>query len=230
MGRLAEYMADVATMIGERASVHFIQLESGSVQLVHDVEYEAYPKVEARASAIRNGTAPTEAMKAFRALDRKLAEDNTSGTYGAQGGGIDILEFPGVRAPKPAVIAPVEQPSTVDGQIVGIGGRQFSTNVPVLIDTGDYVQPCLASRGLARQLRNFFLEDERRFHGQGQWVRDERAVWRLRTFTITSHEPLDHRPLSVLVDELRAAPSRLSEISDPWGELTKSRLDESDLH
>jgi hypothetical protein len=229
MARLAEYMVEIAAMIGERASVHFVELKPGSVQLIHDVEYEAYPKIEARALDIRNGAAPADAMKAYRTLDKKLAEDNTFGDYIVQDSGNNILDFPGARAPKPVSIAPVEQLTTIDGQIIGVGGRQISVNVPILIEMPDHIQPCITTRGMAKELRNFFLEEERRFHGRGQWTRDENGAWLLKTFTITSHEPLDNRPLSVLVDELRAVPSQLSEIPDPWNELMKRR-DEGEAH
>lgn len=229
MARLAEYMAELATMIGERASVHFVELEPGSVKVVHEVEFEAYPKVEARTRAIRDGHAPAEAMKAYQAVNRKLAEDNTFGTYVTQDGGAEILDFPGIRAPKPVSIAPVQQPTVIDGQVVGVGSRQVSTNVAVFIDTGDRVQSCVTTRGMAKELRNFFLEEARRFHGHGQWVREEAGAWMLKTFTITSHEPLDHRPLSTLVAELRAIPSRFNESADPWDDMMKLRR-EGDLH
>jgi hypothetical protein len=221
MVRLAEYMVEIAVMIGERASVHFVELKPGSVQLVHDVEYEAFPKVEARALALRNGAAPADAMKAYQTVNKKLAEDNTFGAYIVQDSGNNIIHFPGARAPKPVSIAPVEQPTTIDGQIICVGGRHLSVNVPILIETTDRVQPCTTTRGMARELRNFFLEEGRRFHGRGQWIRDENGAWLLKTFTITSHAPLDNRPLSVLVDELRAVPSLISETADPWDELMK---------
>lgn len=229
MARLAEYMTAIAAMIGERTSVHFVELKPGCIQIIHDVEYEAYPKIEARALEIRNGIAPDDAMSHYRALNKKLAEDNTFGIYVAQESGNQILEFPGVRAPKPMLIAPVEQATTIDGQIIGVGGRQLSAKVPVLIETADGIQACTTTRGMAKELRNFFLEEERRFHGPGQWVREESGAWRLKTFQITSHELLDHRPLSVLVEELRAVPSHLTDIADPWEELVGMRRDEGNV-
>jgi hypothetical protein len=230
MARLAEYMADVADLIGERANVHFVEVGPGSVQLVHDVQYEAYPKVEARAASIQNGDAPAEAVKAYRALNKRLAEDNTSATYLTRKTGSAILDFPGVRAPKPIEIKPVEQPSTVDGQIVQVGGRVIKAKVPLLIDTGDGIVPCTTSRILAKELRNFFLEEERRFYGRGQWAREETGAWTLNRFEITAHEALDQRPLSALVDELRDVPSGFSELVDPWGDLIALRRDEGELH
>jgi hypothetical protein len=38
MSRLAEYMADLATLLGEQERVHFARLENGSTALVHTIE------------------------------------------------------------------------------------------------------------------------------------------------------------------------------------------------
>ncbi|OYV52629.1 MAG: hypothetical protein B7Z78_05195, partial [Rhodospirillales bacterium 20-60-12] len=178
MSRLAAYMADLSVLIGEDASVHFVELKDGSAELVHDVDYVAYPKVEARVFAVRAGTAPVVALKAYQDINRKLVEDNTFANYAPVEGGAEIIEFPGIRAPKPAQILPIEQTAMIDGQIVGVGGRQISSNVPILVDTGDRIQACVATRGMAKELRNFFLEDIRRFYGNGLWRREDDGEWR----------------------------------------------------
>jgi len=124
MSRLAEYMADLATMLGERADVHFVKLEDGCVQLVHDVSFTAYPKVQARIAEVREERAPADAMNAYRVLNKKLAFDNTFATFAeATGGAPTALEFPGVRAPKPIEILPVEQHGTLVGVVQGLGAR-----------------------------------------------------------------------------------------------------------
>ena len=101
MHRLAEYMADLAALIGEKADVHFVRLEDGCTQLVHDVAFTAYPKVQERALAVRNGVAPPEAMNAYRSLNRRLAADNTFAYYRVETYDTDVgLDFPGINAPK----------------------------------------------------------------------------------------------------------------------------------
>ena len=50
MSRLAEYMADLAHLLGEAENVHFDHLETGSTVLVQHIEHEAVPKVKARPS------------------------------------------------------------------------------------------------------------------------------------------------------------------------------------
>ena len=37
MSRLAEYMAQLATLLGEKSHVHFVELAAGSAKLVHAV-------------------------------------------------------------------------------------------------------------------------------------------------------------------------------------------------
>src|SRR5687767_10634470 len=167
MARLAEYMADLATMLGEKSDVHFVKLEDGCTQLVHEVAFSAYPKVQERNLAIRAGHAPAEAMNAYRALNKKLALDNTFATYTeASAPSVELLAFPGVNAPKPLEAFPVEQPGSLVGVVQGVGGKTIvDTRIPVFIDTGDAVHTCRASRATAKELGPFVLGEQRRFHG-----------------------------------------------------------------
>ncbi len=232
MARLAEYMADLASMLGEKADVHFVSLEDGCVQLLHDVTYTAYPKIQERTLAIRDGHAPAEAMNAFKALNRKLAHDNTFATYGeAEGGSALVLEFPGIRAPKPVEITPVEQPGVLVGIVQGIGGKTVNDKaVQVFIDTGDSVRACAASRSTARELGPFILGEERRFEGTALWHRDENGAWTMKRFVIRTHEPLEGGTLSEVIERLRAVPSDLTGLRDPWGDLMRDRNEEGETH
>ena len=232
MHRLAEYMADLAALIGEKADVHFVRLEDGCTQLVHDVAFTAYPKVQERALAVRNGVAPPEAMNAYRSLNRRLAADNTFACYRVETYDTDVgLDFPGINAPKAVEIAPVEQPGSLVGIVQGIGGKTVNErSVAVYIDTGDVVHTCAASRGVARDLGPFILGETRRFEGAATWLRDENGSWALKRFTIQSHLPLETTKLRDLVEQFRAVPSGLSELRDPWGELMQDRDQEGEPH
>jgi hypothetical protein len=229
MARLAEYMADIAAMLGERGDVHFVSLADGCVQILHEVSFTAFPKIQERTAAIRTGTAPAEAMTAYRALNKRLASDNTFAVYGdATTAGV-ILEFPGINTPKPVEILPVEQPGTLVGIVHGVGGRTFNdARIPVFIDTGDAVHTCNASRAIARELGPFILGEQRRFEGMATWQRDEDGAWSLKRFTIKTHEPVEDAGLSEVVERLRAIPSGLTELRDPWGTLMRQRRDEGE--
>ena len=76
MGRLAEYMQDLATLLGERASVHFVGLVQGSTGLVHRVDAEAVPKVERRVADLGSGVGAADVAKVFGRIEGKLIEDS----------------------------------------------------------------------------------------------------------------------------------------------------------
>src|SRR6516225_7659560 len=80
MSRLAEYMAELARLLGEEERVHFSHLEPGSTVLVSNIEEPAAPKVTDRLQKVREGHAPKDAMQAYRALDTLLAKDNAVAT------------------------------------------------------------------------------------------------------------------------------------------------------
>ena len=226
MARLAEYMADLAKMLGERDSVHFVELKEGSAQIIHEVAHTAYPKIRERARAIAADDAPADAMAAYRALNARLAADNASGVYAPVAGGADILPFPGVRAPKPTALRPVDQQGSIDGIVIGVGGRSVGhTKAPVIVDTGEAVIACEASRIIAKELGHHVFDAARRFHGVGTWERSESGGWVLKKFRILTHEELDVTPLTEIVRRLRAVPSELSLLSDPLTAILSDRAE-----
>ena len=79
MARLAEYLSDLASLMGFRSGVHFSHLEEGSVVVVQKVDYENIPKVEQRIRSANRGDGPKDAMTAIRSLDRRLSDDNAVG-------------------------------------------------------------------------------------------------------------------------------------------------------
>lgn len=205
MGRLADYMSDLARLLGEEASVHFVRLDPGSTGLVHAVEFEAVPKVAVRLESVRTGTAPADAQAAFQGIDKKLREDNADG-YLRDTGGAQIIQFPGARAEKRPDFGVVSQATVLDGRIIRMGGR--GKIVPIMLQTDDgFETHCEATRETARELRNFYDGPTLRFSGQGKWGRSDLAGWRLERFHISSYEQLDERGLAEIVADLRGGGS-----------------------
>jgi hypothetical protein len=58
MERLAEYVAALAKLLGERENVHFRSIEAGSAVLVATIDTPAQRKVRDRVIAVRDGHAP----------------------------------------------------------------------------------------------------------------------------------------------------------------------------
>ena len=81
MARLSEYMTALAELLGEPEHVHFNRLTPGSLNVNLRVDWEAAPKVRARADAVREGTALTDAMNAYRTINKMLREDNGTGGF-----------------------------------------------------------------------------------------------------------------------------------------------------
>lgn len=220
MSRLAEYMADLATLLGEHAHIHFVRLGKGSTNLVHAVEYEAEPKVRERIRAVRSGDAPLEAMRAERALDKKLADDNTSGRI--LEGRSKLLEFPGKKKFTQPTYGPFNQSGTIDGIPIRVGGQEQL--VPVhLQDMNGEVHICHAKRPTARDIAPHLFTTLIRVSGIGRWHREKDGTWEMDHFTIETFRELKDEPLTETVAKLRLIKSGLGQVEDPLAELQKIR-------
>ena len=103
MQRLAEYMADLASLLGQPGNVHFDDVEEGSVLLAAAIDEPAIPKVMNRVVLHERGEAADDFAKAFAKLDKRLAEDNAIGSLDAYTDGEEVgatvLAFPGRDRP-----------------------------------------------------------------------------------------------------------------------------------
>jgi hypothetical protein len=222
MVRLAEYLADLATLLGEYKSVHFVRLGPGSTQVVHAVEYEAEPKIRERIHGVRNDEGPIEALRAARAIDKRLAQDNASGLI-KEPTGAKILEFPGKKRFSQPEYGPFNQPGVLDGIPIRVGGE--TDPVPVHLEEPGQGEAhiCHASRGIARQIAPYIFFTMLRVEGVGRFHRDPDGKWIRDRFTIHSFKKLKDVPLSESIGRLRAIKSGLQRIEDPLKELENMR-------
>ncbi|MYE01975.1 MAG: hypothetical protein F4Y03_12000 [Alphaproteobacteria bacterium] len=121
MARLAEYKANLARLLGRAEQVHFLRIEGGSTALVQRVESEAGPEVRSRIDSLADGSAPDDALRAFRALNRCLADDKTAGSL--RDGGGEVVRFPGREQRPPPVFGSFNQAGVLDGRLIRVGGR-----------------------------------------------------------------------------------------------------------
>jgi hypothetical protein len=200
LGRLADYLAELAKVLGDDRAVHLIELQEGTTVLVNKVDAEALPKIYERAAAVKRGDAPRTAMDGYRNLNRMLQEDNGSGTL-LEPTGAEILDFPGRREERP-VFSWLEERGEVDGEVARVGGT--SDPVPLLLQTADgTVSGCYARRIIAKQLGQLLFEPVRLF-GIGYWTRTRAGAWKLSRFNVENFEKLDAEPLSAEILRLRA--------------------------
>jgi hypothetical protein len=201
MARLAEYMAQLATILGEAASVHFVKLKRGSTGIVHRIQSEAVPKVRDRANAVRRGDAPRDALRAYETVNKMLRADNGFGALKEGEEGAVIIPFPGIQDAEEKYGA-IKERGTIDGEVVRVGG--IHKWVPILIESeGDIFSGCWADRVLAKQLAQRLFEPVR-LYGTGKWDRTGEGRWHLQEFVVERFDPLSGEPLSEALGRLRA--------------------------
>jgi len=218
MERLAEYMAELARMLGEPSRVHFVEIIESSIGIVHAVERETSGVIDRTICEIQCGAAPVANMAAYREINKKLRNDESYGEFVALNGPTNILPFPGKNAPEPITLAGVTEFGNIDGVIIGVGGTRDEVSVSVQSDDAIYKR-CVAKKPLAKELARFIFEGELRLYGQGKWNRNEDGVWTLQKFHIDSYEPLDNSPLESVISDLRSIhDSEWGRAEDFWAE------------
>jgi hypothetical protein len=226
MGRLAEYMAELAKLLGEREHVHFSHLEHGSAVLVSLVDEPSIPKVAERVQQMREGRAPKEVMQAFCNLDALLAKDNAVAVL-IPPDDSNVIEFPGRTRPKPMRYGPFREHGMIDGVLIRIGGRDDT--IPVWLKDGEVEYHCQAREEVARRMAPYYLDGTLRVHGSGKWMREENGAWVLQQFDIEDFEPLDDSSLVDVVGKLRSVSgSRWHESEDAISDAMSLRSDQGD--
>ena len=214
MARLAEYMKHLADMLGETAAVHFRRLEAGSTVLVSRIEREAAPKVKRRVVAVRRREGPSEGIRAYKAINKLLREDNGIALLKETQKGATIIRFPG-REEAEETFPAVRQQGSIDGVVVRIGGKDETVHV-TLESENEQIAGCYTTRQIAKELGHRLFEPVRLF-GRGRWNRDNDGRWSLLDFKIESFEPLVDVPLSEALTQLRG-------IKTEWGPEALSEL------
>jgi hypothetical protein len=201
MARLAEYLSELAKVLGEEKSVHLIAIEPGSTVTVQHIEKEAIPKVKDRTRLIALGEGPDDAQRAHRNINEMLRKDNATAVFRKGIRGAKILEFPGIRTGEDELT--IAEHGTLSGILVRIGGTQDEVRVTLELERGEKVSGIYTNRRIAKELAKL-LFDPVRLTGKGTWLRDAGAEWRLRRFRIDQFSALRKVPLAAALDELRA--------------------------
>jgi hypothetical protein len=224
MARLAEYLADLATILGEKERVHFVELREGSTAVRHSVEHEAVPKVRARLHAARVGDADEDVRSAQDRIDRRLREDNASAelrVVGKRESAGRLLFFPGATRELETEYGPITERAQLTGIPISVGGKKALANVN--LEDGDKTYYCEASRDIALQIAPLLFNYTIRVDGSGRYCRNADGVWSMKGFRITAFEKLDPRPLDEVVEKLQAITKRVGLDEDIIAKLDELR-------
>ena len=202
MARLAEYLADLATVLGEKEHVHFLELREGSATVVHSVDHEAVPQVRARVRAAKIGEADSDAKSAHTRIQQRLRDDNARAVL-RSAGDVDghLLDFPGIAGDSEPEYGPFSEQGQLYGVPISVGGKRQV--VSVRLEDGERVHNCEVDRDTALKLAPLLFHHHLRVYGVGRYWRDSDGKWEMRSFRISHFEKLDARPLAETVERLR---------------------------
>jgi hypothetical protein len=221
MTRLAEYLTELATVLGSRDSIHFLRIEEGSAVNVLEVESAEEPTILSRVRDVAVGAGTQEARDAYKAIRDYLREDQFSAELETEEGFV-ILNFPSSDEDNVQVYGPFWQDGSLDGVLMKIGGTDDTIPVHLLYEGKQY--NCNANVEMARRLGHHLLQNPIRVHGKGKWYRNISGKWDLHWFDILDFEVLESLSLPDVVSELRAIPGNdLNTLKDPLGEMRKIR-------
>ena len=229
MARLAEYMAALAELIGSQTSTHFVRLAPGSARVVARIDEQDATKVQRRLSIVEGPQAEPGVVKAFKALDDLLADDNAIGEVINPQGAV-IIPFPGRNRPRPLAFPAFRQDGSLDGEIVSIGGKDKTAHI-ILRDGVITYSNIELTHALARELAPRLYGPKVRLVGRGRWERHPDGAWKLLSFTVDRYDVLDDAPLSEVLADIRGVPDN-GLMDDPaiYDELMSLRLGGDDIH
>jgi hypothetical protein len=230
MSRLAEYLAELAKLMGETERVHFEKLKRGSAIVCAVVERPAAPKVRRRVVQAKSVEAPDDIRKPYQKLNDLLRIDNSRGDLKV--GSAKILKFPGRDIPLAERIGPFREHAEIDGVLVRIGGTDETAHAHIEDADGQSWQ-CVLSREQARLLAPYLYGLPLRVSGNGRWARNELGKWELVSpgLKIEGFTVLRDEDLGATITRLRAVPgSGWAQEKDPLRLLTKIRDGDEGVH
>src|SRR5579872_6118792 len=81
MARLAKYLVELATLMGNTRHIHFLRVETGSLPCILEVDEQKEESVISRVKRARVNKGPKDAIKADSTLCAMLKEDELSAEF-----------------------------------------------------------------------------------------------------------------------------------------------------
>lgn len=200
MQRLAQYLAELANMLGAVEHVHFSSVTPGSAMLNVNIDELYYSEVLTSVLEVPTGKGTTRQLTGYRELQRFMEEDGTTG---------EMLDHLSASVMLFAKCSSNESPlniskqGSVQGRLYRIGGK--GETVPVRLEgTNGETLNCEASTEIAQQLSTLLFQQVR-VSGSGTWERTPNGSWKLKKLKVESFQELDSSKLSSVLSKLQAA-------------------------
>lgn len=206
MQKLAEYLLQLAKLLGETEHVHFSQISEGSLRLHAAADFVAEPRIQDRLAAVDEKGTDSYAIN--ETINKMLAKDNATGELYRRAvrssEEAKILIFPGRDKPKPREFK-LKQQGSIEGILVRLGGKDASIHAELDAGEGRY-QKCTMDRALAIELAPHMFRTALRLQGNGTWRRDEDGKWLIEDFKAQSFEELREEDLPTTLKLLKEIP------------------------
>lgn len=220
LSRLAQYLADLARIMGESTNVHLNRIEKGSTAPIIRVDWEAEPKVRDRIRLVKIGEGPSEARKAYKEINKKLLEDNANG-FLLDPGQTKVIRFPGRDAANQLEFGPIRQTSVFQGIPIKVGGERDP--VPLHLEDGEQTHILWASRRIAKAIANYLFVSMIRVEGRGRFTRDRTGEWQMLDFVVNDFDVLREGDIRHDLERLRKMPAAWKQEKDPLQKLATLR-------
>lgn len=202
--KLAQYLADLATLLGSQDHLHFSRVGKGSASLIHYADPSAIPRMRRRVDSIPNVGGEDDARTAYARINSRLAEDEANGYLKI--GNVKVLKFRGRQEEPQRIFGRIVQDEYLDGQLVRVGG--LDETVPVHLREADRAPYfCSTDIETAKSLGPYLYGQTIRVFGTAHWIREGNGNWKLERFQVHRFKPLNDASLAEAVNELRSIPT-----------------------
>ena len=201
---LIPYLQQLSVVLGDPENLHLIEIRQGSVAPTFHVPKAVALEARDRAGKVQRGDGTKKQVDAFNSIRRMVRRDARDAGRPAllRSPQRVVLEIP--PAPdESGVLTGIRQASTVDGQLIRVGGANEDASLQVQELDGRILSGFTAKRSLAKELASLMWEPVR-LSGIGLWGRTEDGDWHLERMQVQSYERLDDEGLGVTVERLRS--------------------------
>ncbi len=158
-GRLKEYLENLVEILGDPNEIHLVGIEKSSTVPVLKIPAHIAKKSREHIATVRRGGADLKRRQAFARVQAMLAEDGSEpATLTASEGDI-LLTFEPIERPKGTIH--VRQPTTLQGELVRVGGTQNKITLLLRQPDGSTLSGIYASKGIAKAVAAHIFEQVR---------------------------------------------------------------------
>ena len=203
LDRLMEYLSQLIVILGQPSDLHLINIKRSSTKPAPAMRHDVAVRARLRVSEVRQGGGSARRREAFDALRRLVSEDGGKPAILRAREG-KILEFPKVNIGADQIIHSVRQETSLEGELIRIGGRQENAQLLMQELSGNVVAGCTAPRSIARDLGKFIYRPIR-LGGIGSWHRTAAGKWEISQLHVQSFEPLEEDEHQETIARLQAS-------------------------